>query len=209
MNVAARAIRAVWSPDVSLDRVQCVIFDMDGTITRPQLNFDDIRAALDLPSGPILEQLPALPPERRAAVERGLYRFEMEAAIRSELQSGAGQVIGRLQRCGVKTALLTRNCRSAVDVVLIRHGLRFDLVRTREDGTTKPSGEPILRTCRDLGVAAERTWSVGDYRFDVLSGRAAGATTVLLVNGPETPPYADEADHVIRSLAELLPLLEL
>ena len=94
-------------------------------------------------------------------------------------------------------------------MVLTKYALRFDLVRSREDGTTKPSGEPILETCRRLGVAPERTWSVGDYRFDVLSGRAAGTTTVLLVNGPDTPPYAHEADHVIRSLDELLPLMGL
>jgi len=188
---------------------QCVIFDMDGTIVRPRLNFDQIRSALQLSPGPILEQLDALSPPRRSEVERGLYRFEMEAAVHSELQPGARHLLTWLVNRGVKTALITRNCRSAVDVVLVKHALSFDLVRSREDGPTKPAAEPILACCRRLGAEPHRTWTVGDHHYDILAGRAAGTTTVLLVNGPRPPPYAAEGDHVIGSLEALPELLGL
>lgn len=190
-----------------MPRAACVIFDMDGTLTRPFLNFDDIRAALNLPPGPILERLPALPPKRRDAIERALYRYEMEAAVHSELQPGALEVLRALADGGLRTALLTRSCRSAVEALLLKHPLRFDALRTREDGAVKPSADPILDICAELSVAPADTWMVGDFHYDIIAGRAAGATSVLLVNDAAVPPFADEADHVIRRLEELPPLL--
>lgn len=190
-----------------MPRGACVIFDMDGTLTRPVLNFDDIRAALALPAGPILEQLPAMPPKRRDEIERALYRYEMESAVHSELQPGAGDLIRAINAAGLRTALLTRSCRSAVDVLLLKHPLKFDALHTREDGPPKPSAEPIIDLCTRLNVAPTDTWMVGDFHYDIIAGRAAGATTVLLVNDRAIPTFADEADHVIHRLDELPALL--
>jgi phosphoglycolate phosphatase-like HAD superfamily hydrolase len=49
---------------------------------------------------------------------------------------------------------------------------------------------------------------VGDHLFDVLTGRAAGTKTVLLVGDHPNPDHVREADHVIRRLTELLPLID-
>ncbi len=89
-----------------------------------------------------------------------------------------------------------------------KHGLEFDAVRTREDGAVKPSPEPVRAICEALGVRPEETWTVGDYLFDILAGKEAGATTVLMVGDRRPPEYADQADHVIRHLDELLALIE-
>ena len=48
---------------------------------------------------------------------------------------------------------------------------------------------------------------VGDYLFDIISGRDAGAKTVLMIGDGERPPFAEQADYVIQSLPELLPLI--
>lgn len=190
-----------------MPRTACVIFDMDGTLTRPFLNFDDIRADLGLPPGPILERLPALPPTRRDEIERALYRYEMQAAVHSELQPGAADIVRDIRDAGIRTALLTRSCRSAVDLLLLKFPLRFDALRTREDGPSKPSAEPILELCAQLGVAPAATWTVGDFHYDIIAGRDAGTTTVLLLNGDERPIFADDADYTIFTLRALIPLL--
>jgi len=112
---------------------------------------------------------------------------------------------------GLRLAILTRNSRRSVQTVLKRHGLTglFEVAYTREDGPAKPSPQPVLEICRRLGVAAGRTWVVGDYLFDIQAGRAAGAgTTVLMIGDKEPPEYADQADHVIRRLDQLLELLD-
>jgi len=40
--------------------IEAIIFDMDGTLTVPVLDFDRIRSEIGLPAGPILESLLAL-----------------------------------------------------------------------------------------------------------------------------------------------------
>jgi len=185
-----------------------VIFDMDGTLTRPCLRFDAIRREIGLAEGSILEAIARMPPVRRDRAEAILRRHEAEAAAHSRLQPGAGDVVATLRRAGVPVALMTRNSRRSVETVQRLHGLAFDLTWTREDGPTKPAPEPVLAICRALGVRADAAWVVGDFCDDLRSGRAAGARTVLFLEAErERPTWADEADHVIRAWPELPALL--
>ena len=159
-------------------------------------------------AGPILEAMAHMSePERRAA-EEILCRREAEAAQASVLNDGVEQTLNWIDEAGMLSAVLTRNSRVSVETVLAKHGLRFDLIRTREDGTIKPSPKPVLAICRTLGVAPAETWMVGDYLFDVQSGNAAGAKTVLLWPRPDLPEWHGQADHVVGNLTELIPLLE-
>lgn len=50
----------------------------------------------------------------------------------------------------------------------------------------KPAPGLLLRACRELGLAAEHSWMVGDILNDVEAGRLAGCRTILLDNGGET-----------------------
>ena len=191
--------------------VEALIFDLDGTLTRPVLDFDAIRTELGLPAGPLLERMEAMSAEQRRRAEQVLHRHEADAARDSELHDGASRALRALHDRGLRLAILTRNSRRSVQTVLERHGLTglFEVAYTREDGPAKPSPQPVLEICRRLGVAAGRTWVVGDYLFDIQAGRAAGAgTTVLMVGDKEPPEYADQADHVIRRLDQLLELLD-
>jgi len=185
-----------------------VIFDMDGTLTRPLLDFDQIRAEIGLGPGPVLEAVQALPSDRRARAEAILQRHEDQAAAASRLQPGAACVVASIRAAGIPAVLMTRNSRRSVDVVLARHGLAFELIWTRGDGPMKPSPEPILEICRRLNTDPCRSWAVGDFHYDILCGAAAGSRTVLFLNDPEAPPdWAAEADEVICNLIELLDFL--
>ncbi len=189
---------------------KAVIFDMDGTLTRPALDFDEIRREIGLGNGPILEALPGLSADQRIRAEAILQRHEDRAAAGSELQPGAADVVAAVRAAGMSAVLMTRNSARSVRVFQARHGIDFDLLRTRDDGLMKPSPEPILAICRSLGVAPDETWSVGDFHYDILCGGAAGSTTVLLLDTDgERPGWADEADHVIHALPELLTHLGL
>jgi len=50
---------------------------------------------------------------------------------------------------------------------------------------------------------------VGDFRFDVMAGKAAGACTVLLTNGRSSvmAPGDPEPDFTVTCLEEILQLL--
>ena len=96
---------------------------------------------------------------------------------------------------------------STRDIVLDKFKLPVDAVRTREDGAIKPSAEPVLSICGQLEADTQFSWMVGDHRMDILSGRAAGTHTVLMISDQPVPEYADQSDHVIRQLSELLSII--
>jgi HAD superfamily hydrolase (TIGR01509 family) len=181
-----------------------VIFDMDGTLTHDAHDYDRIRAELGLGREPILEAVSRMTGDERRRAEEVLHRHEAAAAADSALQPNAERVLRALRAAGIPVALMTRNSRRSVETLLARHGLAFDHIRTREDGPFKPAPDPVLDICRALGVPPGDAWVVGDYRYDILCGRAAGATTVGLQSGPQRPEWADEADFVIGDLMELL-----
>ena len=185
-----------------------VIFDLDGTLTRPFLDFAKIRAAIGL-GEPLLEAMLALPagPDRDRAF-RVLEDFESEAAERSELNDGAREVLDLLRRRDIPAGLVTRNSRLSARRTLEKHGLAFDIVVSRDDAPPKPRPEPLLKICGHFRVAPTEALMVGDFRLDVLAGKNAGTRTALLTNGrpaswlPEAPP-----DHLIERLLDLDSLL--
>lgn len=187
--------------------IRAVIFDMDGTLTRPTLDFAAIRAAIGIPD-PLLENMLALPAgadrERAFAI---LDRFEEEAAEASELNDDARSVLEFLSSRSVPAALVTRNSRRSTDRVLRKHALAFEVVVTREDAPAKPRPEPLWLICEKLSVEPPHALMVGDYKFDISAGRNAGTRTALLTNG-RTPSYLKEIppDHVLERLADLMRL---
>lgn len=189
--------------------IRAVIFDLDGTITRPYLDFAAIRAELSLDgTQPVLEAMERMSPERRAQARAILEQHEEEAARNSELYDGAHAILAGLHEREIAVGLLTRNSRQSVATVLNKHGLAFDFVRTREDGVLKPSAEPVLAICRALNAVPERTLMVGDFLFDIQAGAAAGTMTALMIGDGEPPAFADRADYVIRRLDEVVAIVD-
>jgi HAD superfamily hydrolase (TIGR01549 family) len=196
-------------PMVKLESISAVIFDMDGTLTVPVLDFAAMRDEMGITGRtPILEAMAAMTAERRAACECILARHEIDAAERNQLSPGAAELLGHLARRGIPMALLTRNCRRSVEAFCHKFGFGFAAIHTREDGTTKPSPEPVFHLCRAMNVQPDRTLVVGDYLFDIQSGQRAGARTCLIHQG-DRPDYADQADVVVKRLDELISLLPL
>ena len=161
---------------------KALLFDMDGTLTEPLLDFDQIRRDMGV-SGPILEALAALAEPRRSEAEAILLRHEDGAAECSALNRGCHELLDWVEAKRLGRALITRNSRSSAAAVLRRHGLGFDVLITREDGKFKPDPTPLLEACRRLGVAPEEAWMVGDGQYDVEAGCAAGVRTIWLSHG--------------------------
>ncbi len=184
-----------------------MIFDLDGTLTRPYLDFDAIRAEIGLPPGPVLESIGRLDEAGRRRAEVVLQRHEWDAAENAPLQDDAVEVVAQCRVRRFPVAVLTRNSRAAVDHTISRHGFAFDAIRTRDDGAFKPSPEPVWSICQQLGADPARSWMVGDFLFDILSGQQAGSKTVLMIGDGPVPEFASQADFVIRKLRELLPLV--
>ncbi|KAF1011750.1 MAG: Phosphoglycolate phosphatase [Pseudomonas fluorescens] len=91
---------------------------------------------------------------------------------------------------GCRLGILTRNARELAHVTLQAIGLAdcfaVEDVLGREDAAPKPDPDGLLKLAGAWDVSPAEMVMVGDYRFDLDCGRAAGTRTVL-VNLPENP----------------------
>jgi HAD superfamily hydrolase (TIGR01509 family) len=184
-----------------------ILFDMDGTLTKPMLDFPRIKAEMGIGGGPILETLARMPAEARAAAEAVLLRHEAEAAEQSRLNPGCEELLAWLANRRIRTALITRNSRMSVTRFIDRHGLEFSMLISREDAPPKPQPDPLLLACRRLGVSYERCWMIGDGSHDIEAAAAAGMRSVWISHGGEktfaTEPWKTVKDlHAIRRMLE-------
>jgi HAD superfamily hydrolase (TIGR01509 family) len=190
--------------------IKAVIFDLDGTITRPYFDFDMIREemGLDRNSGPVLESMRNMTSQERRRAEEILYRHESRAVTESELNDGARETLAALRKDGIHIGILTRNKRSNALAIAEKHGLKFDAVVDREDGPAKPDAFGVLKLCRRFGVKPDETILVGDYLFDLLCAKAAGAVAVLLANHDRAGDFTEHADFTVESVGRILSIIE-
>ncbi|MBC8218313.1 MAG: HAD family hydrolase [Planctomycetes bacterium] len=189
--------------------IKAVIFDLDGTITRPYLDFDAIREEMGLgkDSGPILESMEQMTVEQRRDAEKILLDHEQKAVTESKLNPGARETLEGLRREGIHIGILTRNKSSNALAIARKHNLKFDAVVGRDDGPAKPDSFGVLRLCRQFGVESHETLLVGDYLFDLLCARAAGAVAVLLSNHNQAEEFAEHADFSIENIGQILQII--
>ena len=189
--------------------IKAVIFDLDGTITQPYFDFDAIRQEIGLArdSGPLLESMAKMTPEQRRKAEKILNDHEEKAVIESKLNNGAETTLSNLRAAGIHIGILTRNKRSNAYAIARKHNLNFDSVIGREDGPVKPDAFGVLQLCRQFGVEPKETLLVGDYLFDLLCAKAAGAFAVLLANHLQADDFAEHADFCIKNITEILQII--
>jgi len=190
--------------------IRGIIFDLDGTLADSRLDFDAMRREMELPDGmPILEGLVKLQPAHAVRCRQILDRHELEGAERAVLLPGVVQLFDWLARRSLRTAVATRNSRRITDATLHRLGLKVDLSLTRDDGPVKPDPWAVLHVCQRWDVLPAEVVMIGDYRFDIEAGRAAGCRTVLLTHpvDPRTHANHEQADLLLSTLVEYEQLL--
>jgi HAD superfamily hydrolase (TIGR01509 family) len=187
---------------------KAIIFDLDGVIVKSGLDFKLISREIfgsELDE-PVLEQIEQLKdPEEKKRALRILENHETKAALTSELNFGIAALLRLLSQKKIKRAIVTRNSRKSVRIILDRFKLDFDAVITRKEAPPKPAREPVFLACQKMGLEPEEVILIGDYEFDMLAGKRAGVTTILL----RTPNQnsSKNADLVINSVLELAKLI--
>jgi HAD superfamily hydrolase (TIGR01509 family) len=190
-------------PAASLARwPAAVLFDMDGTLTAPLIDFDAIRRDMGIGPGPILEAMDRMSASDRATADAVLFRHEADAAERSTLNPGCRELLAWLAEVDMPVALVTRNTRRSVETVLRLHRLHIDVCVTREDGRFKPDPAPLRLACERLGVVPATAWMVGDGYHDIEAGLAAGMPTVW-VSHRQRRGFAAEPTVAVDGLPDL------
>jgi len=185
-----------------------ILFDMDGTLTEPMLDFPRIKSEMGIGQQPILEALAEMDELRRAEAQAILHRHEEEAARCSVLNPGCRDLLDDLITRGIHTALITRNSRISVETVLQRHALSISVLVSREDAAPKPNPAPLQLACQRLGITEAEAWMVGDGQYDVEAGNAAAIRTVWVSHG-RVRPFDAQPWREVRDLHELRQMLTL
>ncbi|MCY1398827.1 N-acetylmuramic acid 6-phosphate phosphatase [compost metagenome] len=195
---------------MSLADIRHWVFDMDGTLTVAVHDFAAIREALGIPAEhDILTHLAALPADEAAAKHAWLLEHERDLAVASRPAEGAVELVRELAGRGYRLGILTRNARELAHITLQAIGIADcfaeEDVLGRDEAPPKPHPGGLLKLAEAWDVAPGAMVMVGDYRFDLDCGRAAGTRTVL-VNLPDNPwpELTDWHAADCRALARLL-----
>ena len=188
--------------------IRGIIFDMDGTITAPDLEFAKIKKAAGIGDVDMLDYLRAATGKEYARVHKLLMRFEEGGVTNARLNRGARTLLRHLARQRIPTALLTRNSRKSVAGVCQKLNLKFDITVTREDGPHKPAPEPIWQIAKQWKLPRRELLMVGDYKWDVLCAANAGIPCAVLLNSDSLPEWAHSARYHVRRLMEVVAILE-
>ena len=190
-----------------LQPVSGVVFDLDGTLTAPTIDFDAIRSEIGIEGdAPILETLAGLPADERRRAFRILEKHEERAAADSRLNPGAEELLDFLDREGLPRGLVTRNTRRSVEAFVARHRIDLGVVVTREDAPPKPSPAPLLHALERLNLSPRQAIYVGDHEIDRLTGKAAGVITYIVRTHPEIKDCGPPEQRIDR-LSDLIGLI--
>lgn len=187
------------------------IFDMDGTLTNAVHDFAAIGEALGIEPGvPILEAIAAMPEEQATVTSQKLHALEMDIAAHSTAQAGTEDTLKELQRRGFSLGILTRNAEDIAQKTLEASGIeRFftpQAVIGRERCTPKPDPAGVHLHLSQWGANASETVIVGDYVFDLETGRNANITTVHLDINAQYP-WPEMTDVKVDRIDLILDML--
>lgn len=184
------------------------IFDLDGTLTQPAHDFDLIRSQLAIPEGQdILSYIADQPEQQREALNRSLSMIEEHIAGQAVPNDGVVDLLDLLKEQGCQLGILTRNKRHCVDIALEKIGcidyFPSDAIVASENAAPKPDPAGVLHLLSQWNAESSEGIIMGDYRFDLEAGKAAGITTIHLA--PEnTPLWREHTDLRVKDFAELL-----
>ncbi|MCW8887253.1 MAG: HAD family hydrolase [Motiliproteus sp.] len=194
---------------MTIDLQQCHhwIFYLDGTLTQPLHDFVAIRRELGVPTEEgILEYIARQPMPLRQQLNHRLTAIERRIARRAVANPGAVMLLQTLAEQGCRLGILTRNQRDCVDIVLNRIGVESyfeaQAIIACEDAPPKPDPVGINQIIQYWQVSPRQCVMVGDFRYDLEVGRAAGIPTVHFA-ADRQERWPDLTDLVVENLAQL------
>jgi 2-phosphoglycolate phosphatase len=205
---------------------RAVLFDIDGTILDANLSIREtmnrvllergqptfakaeLEALIGNPLRTILGRKCPDPAVVEAMVPRYRDLYGESGWLLADLFPGIEALLRRLRHQGVRTGIVTSKGQQEAERLLFDLGVLdlFDVVVGDDDERPlKPDPAPVLHACAKLGTPPAGSVMVGDTRFDILAGRAAGAHTVGVTwgNGSRAELEQAGADVVAPDVGSL------
>jgi phosphoglycolate phosphatase len=209
-----------------------IVFDFDGTLAKLNIDFAAMRrevlalaadygiAAVELEGLYVLEAIEAAKVILARKGNRFQDRFhdeacalisgiELRAAAEGSLLAGTREMMADLRIRGVKSGIITRNCRQAVTVIFPDIADRCDAFIPRgQTRHVKPHPEHLHAILRLMDVPSELAVMVGDHPLDIKAGKNAGVRTAGVLTGSSSRQALVEAgaDYILSSAPQVLSI---
>jgi HAD superfamily hydrolase (TIGR01509 family) len=185
-------------------RIRGVVWDLDGTLTVPILDFARMRQRTGILTGDLLEHADAA---AMAIIEE----MEAEAAANMQLQHRCLDILGHVHdTLQLPMAILTRNSAASAQrfVTAVAEKVHFAHVLSRDHPPFKPSPHNLLKMAATWRCPPHELLMVGDARDDVLAGWRAGTKTILIANHPHPSPHSATMHNNHSGVARILQQLQ-
>ena len=214
---------------------QLVVFDYDGTLVDSQHMIvramheaftaeglegpplEAVRRVVGLSLDLAIARLLPDPDDRAAGARVAESYRQAFLAIRTApdyhepLFPGAREVLGALDRAGVRLGIATGKARRGLLASLEHNGLapHFVTLQTADVAAGKPHPEMLERAMAEAGAAPGETAMIGDTSFDMFMAGSAGVTGIGVAWGYHDPEELRQsgAAAILESFAELTPTL--
>lgn len=136
--------------------------------------------------------------------------IEVEAAKNGHLIDGTKEMLTELKERKIKTGVVTRNCRAAINQVFPDIIAYFDSIVTREQTPhVKPHPEHLRLTLKRMQVKPESAVMVGDHPMDIKIGQDVGLFTIGVLTGAssERDLVLAKADVILKKAAYVVNVL--
>ena len=218
-------------PPLHLD---AIVFDFDGTMATLNVDFSEMRRCLvhhlatyhvppenmdrlfilemvenarDL----IAKQDPAQAIQYHREAMQLIEQIELRAAGEARLFDHTEALLSELKARSIKTGIVTRNCRAALEEVFPDIYAAVDVVLTRNHiARVKPDPEHLRQALSLLDAEPEKSAMIGDHPMDIQLGLAVGAITVGVLTGStdRMKLEASGADWVLEKSSDIVTLLK-
>lgn len=210
--------------------VQCVLFDLDGTLADTARDLAE--AALTMRRVRGLDEMDWMTlrpfasmgargllmaglnikkeaPEFEAAKDEFLRNYENHMMVHTRLFDGASHLLDLLDQQQIRWGVVSNKVERYVRPICEALGIANRaccLIGGDTTGFAKPHPRPILVGMESANATAQQTIYLGDDHRDILAAKAAGTSSVACAygySGDESPPTDWGAELVIDSLNEL------
>jgi phosphoglycolate phosphatase len=213
-------------------KVKAVIFDLDDTLIRSNVDFMEMRSRMidflkrylpfpvDLNTNKSTHEITEcavrllkehgkseMIPRVIGELNSIMTDVELKHVSKARLIDGVIQSLNRLRRAGIRIGVLTRSCRKYTDQTLKATGLStfVDEVATRDDSNTpKPDPSQVHTLLKRMHVGPDQVVMVGDHPIDALCAKNAGVSFVGVLTGRLRSEQPKQfAEKVLPSVKEL------
>ena len=191
---------------ISLESIDAVLFDFDGTLA-PNLDLADMRRQVvgltvaagvpeDIYTGLyIVEVIEAGAAwlTIQSSADAALYRqrahqlildIELDAARSTQVFPGIKDMLTQLRSCDIKIGIVTRNCRAAIETIFPDREQFVDALHARDDVVhLKPDPRHLLANLQALKARPDSSIMVGDGALDMQAGKALNMHCIGVLTG--------------------------